>query len=438
MVKHPIGIWRMAEIALLVVAACLTTVPHYIEFLKPLFPDPRFAEVYYFSVISLLVVSLIYSLWRGTLAAVFRGEVSKRDINQVGGIFVSLFLITLIHYAASVRAIYWHEIFQRAYYLPIIAAALWYGVQGGLLTAGLAAFLYLPHVVFEWHGFPTYRLNQFSETVLFFVFGALTGVLSDRQKRQKDKLEQTATHLSEIYAELQSSFESLRRAERMSALGRLSAGLAHEIRNSCGAVKGAAEIVTRSGVSEEDRTEFGAIISKELSHLDEILSHFLKFARPVPPRREPVTVRVLMSDVCRLVSEPAASHGVKVRCTEPAFPVTVRSLDPNQIKEVMLNLVLNAMEAMPEGGSVELWATKEGEMLKVHVKDEGTGVPEGDLQKIFDPFYTTKPSGTGLGLPTAYQIMQQHGGTIEVTRNPDLGMTFSLVFPLASEEGTKA
>jgi two-component system CheB/CheR fusion protein len=111
-----------------------------------------------------------------------------------------------------------------------------------------------------------------------------------------------------------------------------------------------------------------------------------------------------MGEVCRLVSESAASHRVKVICREPVFPQAILSLDPNQIKEVILNLVLNAIEAMPEGGSVELSVTIEGETLKVHVKDEGEGVPEGDLQQIFDPFYTTKPTGTGLGLPIAYQI----------------------------------
>ena len=104
------------------------------------------------------------------------------------------------------------------------------------------------------------------------------------------------------------------------------------------------------------------------------------------------------------------------------------------MKEVILNLVLNASDAMPEGGSIESWMAKEDDWLAIHVKDQGIGVPEEQLQQIFDPFYTTKPEGTGLGLSIAHQIMQQHGGRLEVMRNPDRGMTFSLYFPL--EQGT--
>jgi two-component system sensor histidine kinase HydH len=360
---------------------------------------------------------------------------TKSDSLKKWGIFLSLCIITVIHYIASVREVFWHEIFQRAYYLPIIIAALWYGLPGGLMAATLAASLYLPHVIVQWHGFPSYQFNQYSEAVLFFIFAGLTGFLSDRQRREREKLQDTAQRLSEVYAELQRSFDSLRRTERLSALGRLSAGLAHEIRNSCGAVKGAAEILSRAGIDAERRAEFAAIINKELTRLDERLNHFLKFARPSPPRREPVAIHDLMSETCRLVSELATSRRVKVRCRELVSPLAMVPLDPNQVKEVMLNLILNAIEAMPEGGSIELSAVEEDNIIKVDVRDEGTGVTQGDLQQIFDPFYSTKASGTGLGLSIAYQIMHQHGGRIEVTRNADRGMTFSLVFPLTADEG---
>ena len=434
MLKRVTPLRQILEFGLLCFVVCLLAVPHYLMFLKSAFPDPRIVPIYYIFAGGLFAVAVWYSSRRGVLAAALRGEISKREMIQVGAICVGLCAITVVHYVASVRDVYWHEIFQRAYYLPIIVGALWYGLRGGLLTAALAALLYLPHVVFAWHGFQSYQFNQYSEAILFFVFGGLTGALSDQQRQQRDKLQETAQRLSEVNADLQKSFESMRRAERLSALGTLSAGLAHEIRNACGAVKGSAEILSRSGIDEERRTEFGTIINKELTHLEEMLNHFLKFARPAQPRREPTAVRALMEEICRFLSESAASQGVKVQCRHAAFPLTMVSLDPNQIKEVILNLVLNAVEAMPEGGSVELSASKEGDTLTVNIRDEGTGVVEGDLQQIFDPFYSTKPSGTGLGLPIAYQIMQQHGGTIEVARNPDRGMTFSLVFPLIGDE----
>jgi len=386
--------------------------------------------VYYVVVLVFLMVGLAYASRAATAA-------SKKDLIQIGGICLALCAITAMHYAASLKAVFWHEIFQRAYYLPIVVAALWYGLQGGLLSASLASLVYLPHVILSWHGFPTYQFNQYAEIVLFFAFGTLTGVLSDQQRKQKARLQQTAQRLSEVYADLQKSFESLRRAERLSALGTLSAGLAHEIRNPLSAIQGALEIMGREDLEPLRRQEFTGIVTKEVARLNEMLAHFLRFARPQPPQRKPTAVRELMQEVHSLVSESAASRRVQVRLREADFPLTTVSVDPDQIKEVMLNLVLNATEAMPGGGAVELSAAREADSIAINIMDDGTGVPEGDLQKIFDPFYSTKPDGTGLGLPIAHQIMEQHGGRIEARRNPGRGMTFSLVFPLAAETESK-
>jgi signal transduction histidine kinase len=142
-----------------------------------------------------------------------------------------------------------------------------------------------------------------------------------------------------------------------------------------------------------------------------------------------------MRDICDLFPDsPISTKGVSVRCSEADFPVVMVSVDPDQVKEVILNLVINAVEATAAGGTVELSATRGPDYIAIHVKDNGVGIPEEQLQQVFDPFYTTKPDGTGLGLSIAHQIMDQHGGTIEVNRNPDRGMTFSLIFPLTEGE----
>jgi two-component system sensor histidine kinase HydH len=353
----------------------------------------------------------------------------KKDLLHWGIVCAALLVITLVHYGASVHEMFWHEIFQRAYYLPIIAAALWYGLRGGLLSAALAAILYIPHIFMAWHQMPSYQFNQYSEVVLFFVFGGLTGVLADQQKRQRDKLQSTAQQLSEANAELQKSFESLRRAERLSALGRLSAGLAHEIRNPLSAIGGALNIIARPGLEIAQRDQFIADIKKEVLQLNTLLTHFLEFARPHPPQLRPTGVGKLLDEVCGLVSGLSRARNVNVHCV-PFTEHCVVNLDASQIKQVILNLIINAGEAMPEGGSVELGARTEAENLVIYIKDEGVGIPENELQQIFDPFYTTKPEGTGLGLSIGHQIVEQQGGNIEVRRNLERGMTFELVFPL--------
>lgn len=364
-------------------------------------------------------------------------QLSKNDRFRIWAIFLSLCIITVVHYLASAHEVFWHEIFQRAYYLPVIAAALWYGLRGGLLTAGLAALFYLPHVFFNWHGFPTYQFNQYAESVLFFVFGGITGALSDQQRLQRKKLEETSHRLSKAYADLQNSFESLRRAERLSALGHLSAGLAHEIRNPLSAIEGAVDILTRPALEPEQREEFAALIKKELAHLNGMLDHFLTFARPQPPHRKPTAVGTLLEEVCNLVSQSVASNKVRCRCPDLDSSCALVSLDPDQIKEVILNLVINANESMPAGGLVELQAAKQGSFVAIRVKDEGVGILDEDLERIFDPFYSTKPNGTGLGLSIAHQIMEQHGGRIEARRNPDRGMTFSLYLPVNESAADK-
>lgn len=359
----------------------------------------------------------------------------RRKINiRILAIVFSLAAITGAHYAASVSHPIWHEAFQRAYYLPIIAAALWYGLKGGSQAATLAAFLYLPHIITAWHGFPTMQFDQYAEVGMFFTCGGLTGILSDRQRRQGERLQKTAQQLSEANTNLQRSFESLSRSERLSALGRLSAGLAHEIRNPLSVITGALNIIARPGLEPAQRDQFIADAKREIENLNVMLTHFLEFARPRPPQLQAVDLRMLIDEICRLMSE-IATRRIAVRCVRPSF---IRSLlmDPDQVRQIVLNLAINASDAMPEGGTIELSASEQADFVVLHVKDEGVGVPEQDLQRIFDPFYSTKPEGTGMGLSVAHQIMQLHGGRIEPARNPDRGMTFSLYFPRARQQTT--
>jgi two-component system, NtrC family, sensor histidine kinase HydH len=415
------------EIAVVCLALCVVAVPHYVSALPPLLPYQEFLPVYYLFSVGMFIVALWFGLKGGTLkVALIRN--AKRDAIQMAAICVALCIITIVHYEATQREILWHELFQRAYYLPIIVAALWYGSRGGLVAAGLAAILYIPHIVMAWHGFMNYQFNQYFEVVLFFVFGGLTGILADQQRRQKEKLQETAQRLSQANAELQASFESLRRAERLTALGRLSAGLAHEIRSPLSAIQGALEIATRPELDAERREEFTALVKKEFARLNEMLNHFLEFARPRPPQLRPTSLQTMMEGVCGLVSEFTSGHNISTRCTSRRLTASV-SLDSDQIKEVLLNLVINASEALQPGGTIEVWAEEIEDVVVISVKDDGSGVDEENLQQIFDPFFTTKPTGTGLGLSIAYRIMEQHGGKIEAKRNLDHGMTFSLIFP---------
>lgn len=340
--------------------------------------------------------------------------------------------VSLLHYATATSHIWLHPLLQRAYYVPILLMALWFGWRGGILAASISAVLYIPHIQMSWAFEPEYRATQIVEVGMFFLIGALTGMLADHERTQRAHAEETARKLSEVYGQLQASFEQLRRADRLSALGELSAGLAHEIRNPLGSVEGAVQILRRPELPTDTRNEFGSLAQKEINRLKGLLTDFLDFARPQTPKRVPTDPGELLEAVSKLAAETAKMSGIRVRVESVGSVATV-SVDPEQMKQVLLNLVINAIQAMPSGGEIVLRTARTLESVILGVQDEGVGIPSEDLERVFNPFVTTRPDGTGLGLSIAYQIVSQHGGHIAAQRNPETGMTFTVTLPLGPD-----
>jgi signal transduction histidine kinase len=347
-------------------------------------------------------------------------------------LLATIFLVSLLHYVTSTKHVWLHPLFQRAYYVPILLMALFFGLRGGLFAACLSGMLYAPHVLMSWASEPEYRAAQFIEIGMFFVIGGLTGVLADHERVQRRKVEETARKLSDLNAQLQSSFEQLRRADRLSALGELSAGLAHEIRNPLGSIEGALQILVRPSLAPETKEEFGHLAQKEVDRLKGLLTNFLDFARPQAPKRVLAEPLGLLESVAKLVAETAKISRVELH-VESAGNLSAVHVDVEQMKQVLLNLAINAIQAMPEGGTVILRAQQKANSVVLEVQDEGVGIPAEDLERVFNPFVTTRPNGTGLGLSIAYQIVNQHGGHIAARRNPLRGMTFSVTLPVVSE-----
>jgi len=329
---------------------------------------------------------------------------------------------SLGHYLTPPEFLLWHNVFQRLYYLPIVYSAITFGTRGGLAAAALAALCYIPHIVITWSGWAAYSANQYAEVILFFLVAAVTGILADRSHRREQELRR-------VYQELERSFEQLRRADRLSALGQLSAALAHEIRNPLAAVEGAAEILAQPTTPSEMRQEFLGIVRKECSRLNRLLGDLLDFARPRPPERRPTEAARIFENVVALTRHAAEKNGVRIR-TQIADGLPALVADPEQLTQVLLNLAINAVQAMPHGGELTLSAAPENGGVAIRVRDQGIGIPEENLDRVFDPFFTTKSDGTGLGLSVAHRIVTQHGGTIHAARNPEGGMTFTVWLPL--------
>ena len=346
---------------------------------------------------------------------------------------VVIAIISVLHYHTRTQHMMLHLLLQRSYYIPILVAALWFGWRGGILAAVTVAIVYAPYVFQVWSQNPAYAHSAYSEIIMFPVIGTLTGVLADIEKKERKKVAHTAQKLAEANVQLQASFEQLRRADRLSALGELSAGIAHEVRNPLGSIEGAIQILRRTNLPDETRKEFSELAQTELNRLKAVVTNFLEFARPQRLQQRTTQPAAIIESVVRLASETAKMAGVSIH-TDLQDEMAPVMLDPEQIKQVMLNLVINAIQATPPSGSVALRARMKDTTLALEVEDEGKGISKENLEKIFDPFFTTRADGTGLGLSIAHSIVSQHGGTIEVSRNKGKGMTFAVQLPLGQNE----
>ena len=359
---------------------------------------------------------------------------ARRRLARLGfaGVVLGTVLISVLHHATPSSHLHWHNVLQHLYYVPTVLAALLFGWRGGLAAGLLAGASHLPDILQTLSQSPDYAIEQMVEIPVLCFVGVLTGVFSDRDQRQRKDLEKTTSRLTEVYRELQQNFEQMKRAERLFAVGQLAAGLAHELRNPLGSVAGAAGILHRNAHLEPKLQECLEIINKESQRLNRLLTDFLDFARPRPPKYQPMNVDSLLNSVVQLAAHGVGRNGITLRTdVAPQLPSVEGDLE--MLKQMLLNLVINAIQAMPGGGEVVVSATLRDGQLLIRVQDHGCGIAAECRDKIFDPFFTTKEKGTGLGLPVAHQIVEQHGGILTAEANPDCGMTFSAQLPLRHE-----
>jgi two-component system, NtrC family, sensor histidine kinase HydH len=350
-----------------------------------------------------------------------------KPLTRMVVVAVGIGAATALHYFTSPSLILWHNLFQRLYYLPIIYAAIYFGWRGGLLASIASACCYIPHILMAWHHMPDYAMNQYAEIIVFFLVGTVTGVLADRGMKQR-------LELAALNRELQDSFEQIKRADRLSAIGELSASLAHEIRNPLASIDGATNLIESEQTPQDMRKASLAIIRKEVQRLNRLLTNLLDFARPRKPEFQAVNADRLIDSIIALAGHSAQQKGIALRKDVPAG-VPPFECDPEQMKQVILNLAINAVQAMTGTGEIVLAARQKDSSVVISVKDRGPGINDEDLDKVFNPFYTTKDTGTGIGLSVVYQIVNQHGGAVVAERNVEGGMTFSLTIPLSQRRG---
>ncbi len=235
-------------------------------------------------------------------------------------------------------------------------------------------------------------------------------------------------------AEVRRLQEQIRRTEKLAAIGGLAAGVAHEIRNPLSSIKGIATYFRDKLDTPPADRETAGIMIQEVDRLNRVISALLEFARPAELKRESVDLRELLEHSLRLVQQDARAKDITIDLGQTSADLT-HDVDPDRLSQCLLNLYLNAIQAMEDGGTLSIGCSREKDIVVITVADTGPGIDLDDLQQVFDPYFTTKPSGTGLGLAIVHKIVEAHDGRLEVDSEPGKGTTFKIALPIKPNVG---
>ncbi len=331
--------------------------------------------------------------------------------------------------------------------LPVVSAATNFGLRGTVLSTLAACAVNLSQLVFlRWEQAYIPR-DQYPELVLkllwFPLVGYLTYQLAKANREETRKLEATAKQLAEANQSLKEAKDEVRRSERLAALGQLTAGLAHELRNPLGTMKSSAELLRRQVAGENEiAKEMAGYIATEVDRTNSLITRFLDFARPQHLRLEKGDIEELLDRVIarfeREKSGAAASVSIYKNYSPDIPPV---AFDGELLERALLNLVTNAAQASAPGSVVtvktRMVETSTGpsatEGVEIAVIDRGSGIDPKHLESIFNPFFTTKSEGVGLGLAIVSKIIDEHGGQIVVESAPGEGSVFRVYLPAVRE-----
>ena len=245
--------------------------------------------------------------------------------------------------------------------------------------------------------------------------------------------QQMEEKIQKTTADLRKTEAQLIRSEKLAALGQLAAGIAHEIRNPLTSINILIHSLTKNFPSEDSHREDLNVIEEEIDRINEILDRFLRFAKPAVPLLERTEVASIFEETLQLIRPRMEKQRIHVQKEFQDLPMIL--MDREQMKQVALNLLLNAVQAMPKGGTLMLRGqnSKDGQWITISIQDSGVGVPNEDMNKLFDPFFSTKEGGIGLGLSIAHRIIDQHHGKIEVESDPGKGTLFTIWLPIHNE-----
>jgi len=332
------------------------------------------------------------------------------------------------------------------YFVPVVTAAMYFDLWATLAWTALTSAVYCSFVYWAlaefldpWTGLPMYEVTADTITQLairnlfFFLAAVVVNRFVTENRQQVIRYRELAETLADTNRKLEQAQEDARRSERLAALGQLSGGLAHELRNPLAVIKGAAETLERKLTGSEPITvEMAGYISSEVNRMNALVTRFLDFARPHKLERRREQIAPLIDRGLKAAHDRWPDAKVTVE-REFSSELPLVSLDADLIERVFANLALNAYEAMRASGGVLRVAagpSPDGRRgVEIVFKDTGPGIPADQREQIFNPFFTTKETGVGLGLSVVSKILDDHSGSIRVTSEPGKGASFQIFLP---------
>lgn len=316
--------------------------------------------------------------------------------------------ISLVFYVTPMRQYLLQELVTRAFYIPIVLGGIWFGLWGGLRASLLVTLVCVPHALVASGHDQALFYDEVLEIFLFNIIGPAVGALRDRERRQQAKNQ---------------------KLQALATLGETVSSVAHEMKNMLIPIRGFLRRIRENQSSTVKVASYFEIVDQESAKLEKMVKDMLSFGRFAPLQKETVEVKGLVDDICQVMDQEFHENGIKFVC-KCQDGIKGVSLDREKVRHALANLLQNALQATPKGKAVRLLVRLEKGILHMVVEDEGSGIPKEHLERIFQPFFTTKPQGTGLGLAITHQIVKDHGGDIRVESTQGNGARFIMSFPI--------
>lgn len=326
-------------------------------------------------------------------------------------ISVLIALISILHYATPHARGIEHLIYRELYLVPLVLAAFWFGMKGGLVFSLVAAGFYLPLALRSSDQVTAYYVSNFTQVTIFIAFSLMVGWLRDRDLKLRAEQALNA---------------------RMVAMGQAVASIAHDLKSPLMAVGGFVTQVRRTLGDQDPSARKLDIVIAQAARMETMVKDMLAFTRPLELNRQEVDLNHLIKEVVA-VSE-AAGDQPRYICTCLDSQLPTISLDNDRMQQAILNLVNNALEASPKNESPEVVSSLRNGKLRIEISDKGPGIPQEKQSQLFTPFVTTKKGGTGLGLPIAKKIIEAHGGILSLGETSTKGTTFIIDLPLTQSK----